>query len=367
MSTHNWGSPALAFFMHQLRCFLNIRWASIQTTSHHVVSLLNPMIMSPTSIVVLSFFQSCILLSLVCVKRAVSIFAVSNWRSCQHAQWMLLAAQVSSFMTTRITSFPVTIYSISSIQESPLSRWIDSSSHIISPAVFIAKRIGDTVQPRGTPASNAQLCDTLPSIAISTALSERKLSIHFMRSPSICLAFIVQINLPLSTLGHAALICIRSMPVMMLSFHAEYALSTMMAAASLAKLVFLIPNWPSHSCALLLHSSDCSSTTTSSKIFLVQRSADIISYDFRFSRSLFACFIITEVVMRILTVGWCPISTAPFIHPTMVIHFYFPSGRMAPSDNLSRPGTFLSGCKNEACLTDCSIICLLAWTGGGGL
>ena len=175
------------------------------------------------------------------VKSAAYVFAVSNWRSRLLAHSMLSAAQASNFLTTSFTSFPVAIYPRSSRKERP-SVWTLSSTHFISPAVCIAKRIGDTGEPCGTPASTGWLCRRMSSITISTVLSERKLSVHHMRSLSIRLAFIAWISHPLATYGNAALISIRRTPMMLSSFQVECALSTMMAAVSMADHFFLLPN-----------------------------------------------------------------------------------------------------------------------------
>jgi len=78
----------------------------------------------------------------------------------------------------------------------------------------MAKRIGDTGEPSGTPASTACLSMELPSNIISTVLSERKLFIHRIWSQSICLPFIQSTSVPCSTLRKAALMFPRSPPVM---------------------------------------------------------------------------------------------------------------------------------------------------------
>jgi len=148
--------------------------------------------------------------------------------------------------------------------------------------VCIAKRIGDTGEPCGTPASTEWLCRTSPSITISTVLSGSKLSVHRIWSPSIRFAFIAWISPPLAMLGNAALISIRRTPVMISSFHAECALSTMMAAASMAELFFLLPYWPSLDSALLSASLDSSLATTFWLTFPMQLNKEIVRYDLRF-------------------------------------------------------------------------------------
>jgi len=109
----------------------------------------------------------------------------------------------------------------------------------MSPALCIANRIGGTGEPCGTPASTGWLCRTLPSITIAAVLSERKLLVHRMRSPSVRLAFIASIGLFPDTLGNAALISITRSPVMLCWFHTEFALSTVIAAAAMADLILL--------------------------------------------------------------------------------------------------------------------------------
>jgi len=103
-----------------------------------------------------------------------------------------------------------------------------------------------------------------------------------MRSPSIFLAFIAWISLPLATLGNTALISIRRTPMMLSSFDAECALSTLMTAASMVDLFFLLRNWPSRNSAHLSASSDISSATTFSTTFPMQLSKEIVRYDFSF-------------------------------------------------------------------------------------
>lgn len=122
------------------------------------------------------------------------------------------------------------------------SAWTYSSIHPISPAVCIAKRISDMVEPCGTAASTGWLSHKLPLITISPVLSERKILAHRIRSPSILWAFIAWISVPLATVGNAAFMSIRMTPVMLSTFYAVCAVSTMMAVAMIADLFFMLPN-----------------------------------------------------------------------------------------------------------------------------
>ena len=128
---------------------------------------------------------------------------------------------------------------------------------------------------------------SLPLITISTVLSERKLLVDHMKSPSISLACITWNSLPLATLGNAALISIRRTPVMLSSFNVVCALSTMMAAASMADLFFLLPNCQSITSSLLSASSDTSWATTFPTTFPMQLSREIVRYNSSFQYSLF--------------------------------------------------------------------------------
>jgi len=98
------------------------------------------------------------------------------------------------------------------------------STHLIRPSAYIPKILSEMDEPCGTPAYTECLSIALPSIIISTILSKTKLIIHHVRSPSMCLAFIVLIRLPFAKLGKAALISVRSMPVMRPFVQAAWAL-----------------------------------------------------------------------------------------------------------------------------------------------
>jgi len=74
----NLAAAALAFFMHRLRCSLNVRCASIHTPSQCVACALNGMDSFPTLIFALSFGWSCFLWRHLCVNNATCVFAVSN-------------------------------------------------------------------------------------------------------------------------------------------------------------------------------------------------------------------------------------------------------------------------------------------------
>jgi len=69
---------------------------------------------------------------------------------------------------------------------------------------------------------------------------------------------------------------------MLSSLYAECALSTMMAAALMADLFSVMPNWLLLNSALLSASSDSSSATTFSTTFPMQLSNEIVQYDFSF-------------------------------------------------------------------------------------
>ena len=66
---------------------------------------------------------------------------------------------------------------------------------------------------------------------------------------------------------------------MLSSVHVASALSTMMAAASMDNLLFLVPKSPSLSSSLHSVLSDCSSATTFSTTFRMQLSRQVIRYD----------------------------------------------------------------------------------------
>jgi len=165
------------------------------------------------------------------VKSAVSFFVVSNWRSCLLIYLLLSAVQASSSFTAGLTIFLCSTHPRLSTKVRPSTPWTLSSTHYNSLVVCIARRIGYTGEPCGTPDSTGWLFKMLPLITIFTILSERKLSVHCMRSVSICLVFIPWISLHLAMHGDPALISIRRTLVMLSSLHGECALSTMMAVA----------------------------------------------------------------------------------------------------------------------------------------
>jgi len=266
---------ALVFFMHRLCCSLNVRCASIQTPSQCVACVLIRMTLFPTLIFAVNFGQRCFLWPRLRVNSAASIFVVSN---CSHhlpAHLLRFAALLSSIETTWLISLPVATQPRSSTKDRPWASDMYHSTHLISPEVLIAKRIGDTGEPCGTPASTGCLSLVLPSITISTVLSDRELSFHHIRSPSIFLTFVKLTSHPLATLGKAALMSMRSTPVMWPFVQAAWALSTMMAAASMADRPFLLPNCPSLSNPHLSGSSDSSSAATFSTTFPIPLSTDM--------------------------------------------------------------------------------------------
>jgi len=208
-------SAALASCLHRLWCSLSVRCACIQTPSQPVACPLNYMKLSPFLIFTVSFGRGCYLWPRLHVNSAASVLAVSNCSPRLLAYLMLFTAHPSSIVTTWLTSLSVATQPRSSTRDKHLADTY-SSTHLISREVKIAKRIGDTVEPWGTPVSTECLFMALPSITISTVLSERNLSVHHIRSLSICLTFIKLTSLPFATLGKAALISMRSMPVMWL-------------------------------------------------------------------------------------------------------------------------------------------------------
>jgi len=127
--------------------------------------------------------------------------------------------------------------------------------------------IGDTGEPCGTSASTGWLSMALPSIIISTVLSHRQLSVHRIRSPSICLTIIKLTSPPFATRRKAASMSMRSTPVLWAFVRAAWALSTMIAAASMADHPILLPNCPSLSNHLRSATSDNSPETTFRPLF----------------------------------------------------------------------------------------------------
>lgn len=188
----------------------------------------------------------------------------------------------SEFLDHLVHIVTIATNSMSSMQDSPSTPWTVSATHYISRAVSIAMRIGNAGEPCGTPVSTGFLCRTLPSITMSTGRSQRKLSVHHIMSPPIYLAFIAWISLHLAMLETTALMAIRSTTVILSSFHALGPLSTMIAAASTADLIFLLSNWLSLGSALLSTSSDNHYVTGFSQTHPMQLSREIIPYDFSF-------------------------------------------------------------------------------------
>ena len=94
----------------------------------------------------------------------------------------------------------------------------------------------------------------LSSIIMSTVLFDRTLLVHRIWSPSICLSFIQLTSLPFARPGNAALMSMRSTPVMWPCVQAAWALPTTIAAASMADRPFLLRNCP------LLSSTHCSAS-----------------------------------------------------------------------------------------------------------
>lgn len=146
-------SAARAFFMQYLGCSLNVRWGSIQTLTHYVASLLNQTKLSSRLIVSHTFGWKSSLWPLLSVRSAGSIFAVSHRRSCMLVHFMLCSVQALRLLTTWFTLWLGATHLRSSKKERPLTPWTLSSTQGISPALCIAKRIGDMGMCCCTPAS----------------------------------------------------------------------------------------------------------------------------------------------------------------------------------------------------------------------
>jgi len=116
-------------------------------------------------------------------------------------------------MTTWLTFLQVATQPRSFANDCQLACDTYSSTHLISPEVQITKRISDTGEHCGTPASTGCLSSTLPLIIMPTILSDRKLSVYCIRSTSICLTFIKLTSVTFATFGQAALMSIESRPL----------------------------------------------------------------------------------------------------------------------------------------------------------
>jgi len=181
------GSAALALSMHRVWCSLNLRCASNHTPSECVAHALTRTDSFPTLIVALSVAQRCFLWPHQCVNSAASVLAVSNCSPCLLTHSMLFAQHLASIETSLLTSLPVATQPRSSTQDSPSASDRYSSTHLISPEVKIAKRIGDTGEACGTPASTVCHSMALTSMIIYTVLSSRD---------ALRLLYMVPIHLP---------------------------------------------------------------------------------------------------------------------------------------------------------------------------
>jgi len=150
----------------------------------------------------------------LCINCAPCVIAVLNCSPHLVAHLMLLAVHLSSIKTTWLTLLLVATQPGSSSKGNPSASDTFSSTHLSSHDVSITKRIGDPSEHCGTPACAGYLSLALPSIIISTILSDRILSDHNIRSPSICRALVKLTNLPFAMVGKAALMCKRRTPVM---------------------------------------------------------------------------------------------------------------------------------------------------------
>jgi len=165
-------SAALAFFMNQLWCTLNIRCGCIQTPSQHVACALYCVDQFVTHIVPLSLGRTCFLWPGQDVNSAASVFAVSNCSPCVLAHSMISAAQLSSIETIWWTLFQVVTYPRSSTKDSPSGSDTYSSTHMISPEVLIAQMIGNAGETCRTPAFTRCHSMVLPRIIISSVLAD---------------------------------------------------------------------------------------------------------------------------------------------------------------------------------------------------
>jgi len=142
--------------------------------------------------------------------------------------------------------------------------------------------MGVTGEPCGIPESTGRLTRRLPSIMISMFRSERKLAIHCIWSPSIPLVINVWTSLALPTVGKDAPMSIRRTPATLPALQVACALSTMIAAASIANHLFLLPLWPSLSTHLLSASSASSSDRFFNRLpYAAQQGDGEVSLEFR--------------------------------------------------------------------------------------
>jgi len=207
----------------------------------------------------------------------------------------------------------------------------------------------------------------LPSITISTILSDRTLSVHRIRSPSICLTFMKLTSLPFATLGKAALMSMRSTPVMWPFVQAAWALWTMMAMALMADCLFLLPNCLSLCSPRLSALSDNSSVATFSTTFPMQLSRDMERYAFSFVQSALPGLRITTPLDRFHTAGGLPVRIAALVSLTILSLSHFQSSCMAPKDSLFGPSAFLTDYEYKAHTTACSVRRVCVLSAGGSL
>lgn len=110
------------------------------------------------------------------------------------------------------------------------------------------------VGPAGPLSLAWYLSMALPSILISTILSERNLPVYHVMFPSICLAFISLTSLSFAMLGNAVLISFKRTPDGLLSVNAAWTLAKMMATLSMEQHPCPLVNCPSRSSLLQLAS-----------------------------------------------------------------------------------------------------------------
>ena len=261
--------------MHWLCCSLNIRCVSIQTARQSVVCVLICMTPSPTVIFTGTFGRRGALWPRQHVNSPSSVFVMSNCSPCALAHSVLCHLHLPSIVGTWSKLLPVFYQPRSSPKDSSLAAEMYSSIHLINTEVSISNWIDDAGEPCGTHAPTRCFLIALSLIIICNVLPVRKLSVDGIRSQSIFLTIIKLTNISLSQLGKAAVLSLRSMPVIRQIFQAAHALSTMMGADLMPDCSFLLPNCWSVCSPLLSASSNSSLATTFWTTFPMQVNSDM--------------------------------------------------------------------------------------------
>lgn len=128
-------SAALTFFMNLLCHSLNVRFPSVHTPSQCDACLLNRMDPFLTYIIAFSLARRCFLWPCLGMNSAAPVSAMSNFRPCLLAHWILVAAHCLSIEMTWLISLPVPSQQRSSTKNSPCASDADSSTHMLSPYV----------------------------------------------------------------------------------------------------------------------------------------------------------------------------------------------------------------------------------------